>query len=102
MRPALCEDALRLDGSSPGSRTGPEVHGLVALMELRRRARPRGRPGGEPILLLDQDAAVDHLLIRRVWRRWSAPRRPAWVRPVRAPGRDRRLPCRARTPEETD
>ena len=45
----------------------PEVHGLVALMEIQAsRLRARVGPGGEPVLLLDQDRARwDHLLIRR-------------------------------------
>ena len=68
MRPALCEDALRLGrilaGLVPGE---PEVHGLVALMELQAsRSRARLGPSGEPVLLLDQDRARwDHVLIRR-------------------------------------
>jgi RNA polymerase sigma factor (sigma-70 family) len=67
MRPALCEDALRLGrilaGLAPNE---PEVHGLVALMEIQAsRSRARVRPSGEPILLLDQDRTRwDHLLIR--------------------------------------
>src|SRR5205809_5767886 len=68
MRPALCEDALRLGrilaGLAPNE---PEVHGLVALMEIQAsRARARTGPSGEPILLLDQDRARwDRLLIHR-------------------------------------
>ena len=68
MRPALCEDALRLgrilSGLMPDE---PEVHGLVALMEIQAsRLHARVGPGGEPILLLDQDRARwDHPLIRR-------------------------------------
>jgi RNA polymerase sigma factor (sigma-70 family) len=68
MRPALCEDALRLGrilaGLTPDE---PEVHGLVALMEIQAsRTRARTGPDGQPILLLDQDRARwDHLLIRR-------------------------------------
>ena len=68
MRPALCEDALRLGrilaNLVPGE---PEVHGLVALMEIQAsRSRTRTGPSGEPILLLDQDRARwDQLLIRR-------------------------------------
>jgi RNA polymerase sigma-70 factor, ECF subfamily len=67
MRPALCEDALRLGrilaGLVPNE---PEVHGLVALMEIQAsRVRARVGPGGEPILLLDQDRARwDHVLVR--------------------------------------
>jgi RNA polymerase sigma-70 factor (ECF subfamily) len=68
MRPALCEDALRLGRILAGLMPGePEVHGLVALMELQAsRARARVGPSGEPILLLDQNRARwDRLLIRR-------------------------------------
>jgi RNA polymerase sigma factor (sigma-70 family) len=67
MRPALCEDALRLGrilaGLAPNE---PEVHGLVALMEIQAsRSRARVSPSGEPILLLEQDRTRwDHLLIR--------------------------------------
>ncbi len=67
MRPALCEDALRLGrilaGLAPDE---AEVHGLVALMEIQAsRARARMGPAGEPILLMDQDRARwDRLLIR--------------------------------------
>src|SRR5437899_1210047 len=68
MRPALCEDALRLGRILAGlTPLEPEVHGLVALMELQAsRAAARVGPAGEPILLLDQDRGRwDHLLIRR-------------------------------------
>jgi predicted RNA polymerase sigma factor len=68
MRPGLCEDALRLGRIlaelAPGE---PEVHGLVALMEIQAsRSAARVGPSGEPILLLDQNRARwDQLLIRR-------------------------------------
>ena len=68
MRPALCQEALRLGrvlvGLVPDE---PEVHGLVALMEIQAsRAKARVGPTGEPILLLDQNrAAWDQILIRR-------------------------------------
>ena len=57
MRPALCEDALRLGRMlAELMPREPEVHGLVALMEIQAsRSRARVGPGGEPILLLDQD-----------------------------------------------
>jgi RNA polymerase sigma-70 factor, ECF subfamily len=68
MRPALCEDALRL-GRILAELTPnePEVHGLVALMEIQSsRARARVSSSGEPILLLEQNRAEwDQLLIRR-------------------------------------
>jgi len=68
VRPGLCEDALRLGRVlcelAPNE---PEVHGLVALMEIQAsRLRARTGPSGEPILLLDQDRARwDQLLIQR-------------------------------------
>ncbi|XYH95123.1 RNA polymerase sigma factor [Sorangium sp. So ce1128] len=68
MRPALCEDALRLGRIlAELVPKEPEVHGLVALMEIHAsRSRARVGPSGEPILLLDQNRARwDHLLIRR-------------------------------------
>jgi RNA polymerase sigma factor (sigma-70 family) len=68
MRPALCEDALRL-GRVLAQLTpdDPEVHALVALMEIQAsRTKARVGPSGEPILLLEQDRGKwDHLLIRR-------------------------------------
>jgi RNA polymerase sigma factor (sigma-70 family) len=68
MRPALCEEALRL-GRILAELTPqePEVHGLVALIEIQAsRSAARIDPSGEPILLLDQNRARwDHLLIRR-------------------------------------
>jgi RNA polymerase sigma factor (sigma-70 family) len=68
MRPALCEDALRLGRIlAELAPTAPEVHGLVALMEIQAsRAGARVGPSGEPILLLDQNRARwDQLLIHR-------------------------------------
>ena len=68
MRPALCEDALRLGRIlAELAPQEPEVHGLVALMEIQAsRARARAGPAGEPILLLDQNRALwDQLLIHR-------------------------------------
>ena len=68
MRPALCEDALRLGRIlAELLPREAEVHGLVALMEIQAsRAAARLGPSGEPILLLDQDRARwDQLLIRR-------------------------------------
>ncbi|MFL5584007.1 MAG: RNA polymerase sigma factor, partial [Gemmatimonadaceae bacterium] len=68
LRPALCEDALRLGRIlAELAPDEPEVHGLVALMEIQAsRSRARVGPGGKPILLLDQDRGRwDQLLIRR-------------------------------------
>ena len=68
MRPALCEDALRLGRILAGLMPEEaEVHGLVALMEIQAsRARARTGPSGEPVLLLDQNRALwDRVLVRR-------------------------------------
>jgi RNA polymerase sigma-70 factor, ECF subfamily len=68
LRPALCEDALRLGRIlAECASQEPEVHGLVALMEIQAsRSKARVGPAGEPILLLDQNRAQwDQLLIRR-------------------------------------
>jgi RNA polymerase sigma factor (sigma-70 family) len=68
MRPALCDDALRLGRVlAELAPEEPEVHGLVALMEIQAsRAKARVRPTGEPIVLLEQNRALwDQLLIRR-------------------------------------
>ena len=68
MRPGLCEEALRLGRIlAELVPKEPEVHGLVALMEIQAsRSGARTGPTGEPILLLDQDRARwDQLLIRR-------------------------------------
>jgi len=68
MRPSLCEEALRLGRIlAELAPKEPEVHGLVALMEIQAsRASARVGPSGEPVLLLDQDRARwDQLLIRR-------------------------------------
>ena len=67
-RPALCEDALRLGRVlAELAPTEPEVHGLVALMEIQAsRTRARVSPTGEPILMLEQNRALwDQLLIHR-------------------------------------
>ena len=68
VRPALCEDALRLGRIlAELAPAEPEVHGLVALMEIQAsRIRARVGPSGEPVLLLHQDRGRwDHLLIGR-------------------------------------
>jgi len=68
MRPALCEEALRLGRIlAELAPKEPEVHGLVALMEIQSsRSRARVSSSGEPILLLEQNRAEwDQLLIRR-------------------------------------
>ena len=68
MRPALCEEALRLGRVLAGlAPEEPEVHGLVALMELHAsRAGARVGSSGEPVLLPDQDRSRwDQILLRR-------------------------------------
>jgi RNA polymerase sigma-70 factor (ECF subfamily) len=68
MRPALCEEALRLGRIlAELAPREPEVHGLVALMEIQAsRMRARTGPEGEPILLMEQNRALwDRLLIHR-------------------------------------
>ena len=68
LRPKLCEEALRLGRILAGLMPQePEVHGLVALMEIQSsRSRARVGPQGEPVLLMDQDRTRwDQLLIRR-------------------------------------
>jgi RNA polymerase sigma factor (sigma-70 family) len=68
MRPALCDEALRLGRIlAELAPREPEVHGLVALMEIQTsRSSARTGPSGEPILLRDQDRGRwDHLLIQR-------------------------------------
>src|SRR2546427_1233385 len=68
MRPALCEEALRLGRIlAELAPEQPEVHGLVALLEIQAsRSKARVGPSGEPILLFEQDRSLwDQLLIRR-------------------------------------
>ena len=105
-RPELCDDALRLGRILAALLPRePEVHGLLALMELQAsRLRARVGPHGEPVLLADQDRARwDHLLVQRGLaglRRAEA--LGGALGPVHAPGRDRRLPCAGASVEETD
>jgi predicted RNA polymerase sigma factor len=106
MRPALCEDALRLGrilaGLVPNE---PEVHGLVALMEIQAsRSRARLGPKGEPILLLDQDRARwDHILVRRGLAALElAERLGGALGPYALQAAIAACHARAHTPEETD
>jgi len=116
MRPALCEDALRLGRILAGlAPQEPEVHGLVALMEIQAsRSRARSGPSGEPILLFDQNRAHwDQLLIQRglsalaIAERLSATN-PGFEKMGTEPGpytlQAEIAAChaRARTPEATD
>ena len=106
VRPALCDDALRLgrilQGLVPDE---PEVHGLAALMEIQAsRMKARVAPSGEPVLLNDQNRALwDQMLIQRglaaLDRAGQAPgeRGPYAIQATIAA-----CHARARTPEETD
>ena len=106
MRPALCEDALRLGRILAGlAPEEPEVHGLVALMEIQAsRTRARIGPRGEPILLLDQDRARwDQLLIRRGLAALArAEQLGGALGPYALQAAIAACHARARTPEETD
>jgi RNA polymerase sigma-70 factor (ECF subfamily) len=106
MRPALCEDALRLGRVvAELMLTEPEVHGLVALMEIQAsRSRARVGPSGEPILLLDQDRGRwDHLLIRRGLAALArAQRLGSDLGPYTLQAEIVACHARARTPTETD
>ena len=110
MRPQLCEEALRLGRIlAELAPNEPEVHGLVALMEVQAsRLKARTSPTGEPILLLEQNRARwDQLLIRRGLAALARAE-------TRASGQGRALEsytlqaaiaachARARAPEETD
>ena len=106
MRPALCEDALRLGrilaGLAPAE---PEVHGLVALMELQAsRLRARIGPSGEVVLLLDQDRGRwDQLLIGRGLASLERARELGGAAgPYALQAAIAACHARARTPEETD
>ncbi len=106
MRPALCEDALRfgriLAELTPQE---PEVHGLVALMEIQAsRIRARIDASGEPILLLDQNRARwDQLLIRRGLSALErAQKLGGELGPYTLQAAIAACHARARTPEETD
>jgi RNA polymerase sigma factor (sigma-70 family) len=106
MRPALCEDALRLGRILAGlAREEPEVHGLVALMEIQAsRLRARTGTRGEPILLLDQDRSRwDHLLIGRGFAALArAQQLGGALGPYTLQAAIAACHARARTPEETD
>jgi predicted RNA polymerase sigma factor len=106
MRPALCEDALRLGRIlAELTPTQPEVHGLVSLMEIQAsRSQARIGAGGEPILLLDQNRALwNHVLIQRGL---AALERAEALGGAQGPyalqAAIAACHARARTPEETD
>jgi RNA polymerase sigma factor (sigma-70 family) len=106
VRPALCDDAMRLGRIlAELAPTEPEVHGLVALMEIQAsRVRARVGPGGEPFLLLDQDRGRwDHLLIRRgLGALERAEALGGAYGPYTLQAAIAACHARARTPEETD
>ena len=106
MRPELCQDALRLGRILAGLMPRePEVHGLVALMEIQAsRARTRVAADGEPILLLDQDRSRwDQLLIRRGLAALArAEQLSGALGPYTLQAAIAACHARARTPEETD
>jgi len=106
LRPALCEDALRLGRIlAELAPNEPEVHGLVALMEVQAsRSSARVGPSGRPILLLEQDRSRwDQLLIHRGL---AALERAETLDKVRGPytlqAAIAACHARARTPAETD
>jgi RNA polymerase sigma factor (sigma-70 family) len=117
VRPALCEDALRLGRIlAELAPSEPEVHGLVALLEIQAsRLRARTDASGAPVLLLDQDRARwDQLLIHRGLAsleraaRLNGARPPAYAKFAIAPGpyvlQAEIAACHARalTPETTE
>jgi RNA polymerase sigma-70 factor (ECF subfamily) len=111
LRPTLCEDALRLGRIlAELAQQEPEVHGLVALMEIQAsRSRARVGPSGEPILLFDQNRAQwDQLLIRRGLAALDRSEKLRAAKPEGARGpyvlQAEIAAChaRARAPEETD
>jgi predicted RNA polymerase sigma factor len=106
MRPALCEDALRLGRIlAELASQEPEVHGLVALMEIQAsRSRARVSSSGEPILLLDQNRAHwDQLLIRRGFAALDRAEKLGGMRgPYALQAAIAACHARALSPEETD
>jgi RNA polymerase sigma factor (sigma-70 family) len=106
MRPALCEDALRLGRIlAELAPNEPEVHGLVALMEIQSsRSHARTGPSGEPILLLEQSRARwDQLLIHRGLAALErAEKLRGTLGPYALQAAIAACHARARVPEETD
>ncbi len=106
MRPALCEDALRLGRMlAELAPKEPEVHGLVALMEIQTsRFRARTDPTGQPILLPDQNRALwDQLLIHRGLAALERARKLGRTRgPYVLQGEIAGCHARALTPEQTN
>jgi RNA polymerase sigma factor (sigma-70 family) len=105
MRPALCEDALRLGRVlAELAPQESEVHGLVALMEIQAsRSRARVGPSGEPILLPDQDRSRwDQLLIRRGLTALARAERLDTIGPYTLQAAIAACHARARTAGDTD
>ena len=105
VRPALCEDALRLGRIlAELAPNESEVHGLVALMEIQAsRLRARVGPKGEPIVLLDQNRAKwDQILIRRGLAALERAEALGPARPFTLQAAIAACHARARTADETD
>ena len=106
MRPALCEDALRLGRIlAELAPSEPEVHGLVALMEIQAsRMRARRGPAGAPVRLLEQDRARwDFVLVHRGFAALArAERLGAALGPYGLQAAIAACHARARDPAETD
>ena len=106
MRPGLCEDALRLGRIlAELAPMEPEVHALVALMEIQAsRSAARTGPSGEPVLLLDQNRGLwDQLLIRRGLAALERAEKLGRTRgPYALQAAIAACHARARTPEDTD
>jgi RNA polymerase sigma factor (sigma-70 family) len=105
-RPALCEEALRLGRIlAELVPNDPEVHGIVALMEIQAsRSRARVSASGEPILILDQNRGLwDQLLIRRGLAELERAEKPGGSRgPYTLQAAIAACHARALVPEETD
>ena len=104
MRPQLCEEALRLGRILASLAPEPEVHGLVALMEIQAsRTKARTGPLGEAVLLLDQDRGKwDHLLIGRGLAALAKAETAGPLGPYGLQAAIAACHARARTAEETD
>ena len=106
LRPALCDDALRLGRIlAELAPQEPEVHGLVALMEIQAsRSRARVGPSGQAVRLFDQNRALwDQLLIRRGLAALDRAERLGGARgPYALQAAIAACHARARTPQETD
>ena len=104
MRPQLCEEALRLGLILASLAPEPEVHGLVALMEIQAsRTKARTGPAGEAVLLLDQDRGKwDHVLIGRGLAALAKAEASGPPGPYALQAAIAACHARARTAEETD